>query len=477
MSIFPKNFLWGGAVAANQCEGAYQEDGKGLSVQDVLPRGIRGSRTKLPTEENLKLEAIDFYHRYPQDIKMFAEMGFKVFRTSIAWSRIFQKGDEEQPNEAGLEFYDRVFEECRKYGIEPLVTLSHYETPLYLAETYNGWTDRRMIGFYERYVRTVFKRYRGKVKYWLTFNEINSLLHAPFMSGGIANMQGLTEQDLYQAAHHELVASALATKIGHEMMPDAMIGCMILSMPTYPLTPSPDDVIAAMDAEHRNYFYGDVHVRGKYPGYMKRYFREHGIQIQFAPEDEEILKNTVDFVSFSYYMSVCATSDPEKQKKGLGNLLGGVPNPTLKASDWGWQIDPKGLRYVLNMFYDRYQKPLFIVENGLGAVDVLNEDENGNKTVEDDYRIQYLKDHLIQVGEAVQDGVEIMGYTSWGCIDVVSASTAELKKRYGYIYVDRNDDGTGTMERYKKKSFYWYQKVIESNGEVLYSEEDINLSE
>ena len=477
MSIFPKNFLWGGAVAANQCEGAYQEDGKGLSVQDVLPRGIRGSRTKLPTEENLKLEAIDFYHRYPQDIKMFAEMGFKVFRTSIAWSRIFPKGDEEQPNEAGLEFYDRVFEECRKYGIEPLVTLSHYETPLYLAETYNGWTDRRMIGFYERYVRTVFKRYRGKVKYWLTFNEINSLLHAPFMSGGIANMQGLTEQDLYQAAHHELVASALATKIGHEMMPDAMIGCMILSMPTYPLTPSPDDVIAAMDAEHRNYFYGDVHVRGKYPGYMKRYFREHGIQIQFAPEDEEILKNTVDFVSFSYYMSVCATSDPEKQKKGLGNLLGGVPNPTLKASDWGWQIDPKGLRYVLNMFYDRYQKPLFIVENGLGAVDVLNEDENGNKTVEYDYRIQYLKDHLIQVGEAVQDGVEIMGYTSWGCIDVVSASTAELKKRYGYIYVDRNDDGTGTMERYKKKSFYWYQKVIESNGEVLYSEEDINLSE
>lgn len=477
MSIFPKNFLWGGAVAANQCEGAYQEDGKGLSVQDVLPRGIRGSRTKLPTEENLKLEAIDFYHRYPQDIKMFAEMGFKVFRTSIAWSRIFPKGDEEQPNEAGLEFYDRVFEECRKYGIEPLVTLSHYETPLYLAETYNGWTDRRMIGFYERYVRTVFKRYRGKVKYWLTFNEINSLLHAPFMSGGIANMQGLTEQDLYQAAHHELVASALATKIGHEMMPDAMIGCMILSMPTYPLTPSPDDVIAAMDAEHRNYFYGDVHVRGKYPRYMKRYFREHGIQIQFAPEDEEILKNTVDFVSFSYYMSVCATSDPEKQKKGLGNLLGGVPNPTLKASDWGWQIDPKGLRYVLNMFYDRYQKPLFIVENGLGAVDVLNEDENGNKTVEDDYRIQYLKDHLIQVGEAVQDGVEIMGYTSWGCIDVVSASTAELKKRYGYIYVDRNDDGTGTMERYKKKSFYWYQKVIESNGEVLYSEEDINLSE
>lgn len=282
----------------------------------------------------------------------------------------------------GLEFYDRVFDECHKYGIEPLVTISHYETPLHLAEKYNGWTDRRMIGFYETYVRTIFERYKGKVKYWLTFNEINSILHAPFMSGGIsAPADTLTEQDLYQAAHHELVASALATKIAHEIMPDAKIGCMILSMPTYPLTPSPDDVIAVMEAEHKNYFFGDVHVRGRYPGYMKRYFREHGIEIEFAPGDEEILKNTADFLSFSYYMSCCASADETKQKRGNGNLLGGVPNPTLKASEWGWQIDPKGLRYVLNMFWDRYQKPLFIVENGLGAVDILTEDEHENKTV------------------------------------------------------------------------------------------------
>lgn len=391
-----------------------------------------------------------------------------MFRTSIAWSRIFPNGDEDRPNEAGLEFYDRVFDECHKYGIEPLVTISHYETPLHLAEKYNGWTDRRMIGFYETYVRTIFERYKGKVKYWLTFNEINSILHAPFMSGGIsAPADTLTEQDLYQAAHHELVASALATKIAHEIMPDAKIGCMILSMPTYPLTPSPDDVIAVMEAEHKNYFFGDVHVRGRYPGYMKRYFREHGIEIEFAPGDEEILKNTVDFVSFSYYMSCCASADETKQKRGNGNLLGGVPNPTLKASEWGWQIDPKGLRYVLNMFWDRYQKPLFIVENGLGAVDILTEDEHGNKTVEDDYRIQYLHDHLVQVGEAIRDGVDVMGYTSWGCIDLVSASTAELKKRYGYIYVDRNDDGSGTMERYRKKSFYRYKDVIASNGENL----------
>lgn len=468
MSRFPEGFLWGGAVAANQCEGAYNEDGKGLSIQDVMPNGIRGPRTESPTEDNMKLVGIDFYHRYKEDIKLFAEMGFKVFRTSIAWSRIFPHGDEQEPNEKGLQFYDDLFDECHKYGIEPLVTISHYETPLYLAEEYNGWANRKMIGFYEHYVRTIFARYKGKVKYWLTFNEINSVLHEPFMSGGINTpKEELSEQDLYQAVHHELVASALATKIAHEMMPEAMVGCMILSMPTYPLTPDPDDVIEVMESEHKNYFFGDVHVRGVYPGYMKRYFRERGIQIHFEPEDEEILKNTVDFVSFSYYMSVCATADPEKQIRGEGNLMGGVPNPTLKASEWGWQIDAKGLRYVLNMFYDRYQKPLFIVENGLGAVDVLVEDEQGNPTVEDGYRIEYLNDHLMQLSEAIKDGVEVMGYTTWGCIDLVSASTAELKKRYGFIYVDRNDDGTGTLERYKKKSFYWYKKVIATNGESL----------
>ena len=468
MGAFPKDFLWGGAVAANQLEGAYNEDGKGLSIQDVMPHGIRGARTEKPTEDNMKLVGIDFYHRYKEDIKLFAEMGFKVFRTSIAWSRIFPMGDETEPNEKGLQFYDDLFDECHKYGIEPLVTISHYETPLHLAEEYDGWVNRKMIEFYERYVRAIFDRYKDKVKYWLTFNEINSILHAPFMSGGINTpADQLSEQDLYQAIHHELVASALATKIGHEMMPGAKIGCMVLSMPTYPLTPSPDDVIQAMEDDHKNLAFADIHVRGKYPGYMKRYMREHGIEIHFEPGDEEILKNTVDFVSFSYYMSCCATADPEKQERGTGNLMGGVPNPTLNASEWGWQIDPKGLRYVLNQFYDRYQIPLFIVENGLGAVDQLVTDELGNKTVNDDYRIDYLREHLLQVEEAIKDGVEVMGYTTWGCIDVVSASTAELKKRYGFIYVDRNDDGTGTLNRYKKKSFDWYKEVIKTNGESL----------
>lgn len=467
--MFPENFLWGGAVAANQCEGAYDEDGKGLSIQDVMPHGIKGARTAEPTEDNMKLVAVDFYHRYQEDIRLFAEMGFKVFRLSIAWSRIFPKGDEKEPNEKGLEFYDKVFDECRRYGIEPLVTISHYETPLYLAEHYNGWSNRALIGFYENYVRTVFTRYKDKVKYWLTFNEINSILDAPFMSGGINTpKEELSESDLYQAIHHELVASALATKIGHEINPDFQIGCMILSMPVYPLSPNPSDVIRTMEENHKNTMFTDIHVRGEYPGYMKRYLRERGIRVEFAPEDAEILKNTVDFISFSYYVSVCATADAEKNIRGEGNLLGGVPNPYLKASDWGWQIDSQGLRYICNELWDKYQKPLFVVENGLGAMDVLVTDEDGNKTVADDYRIEYMRDHLLQLEEAIEDGVAVMGYTSWGCIDLVSASTAELRKRYGFIYVDRNDDGSGTLERYRKKSFYWYKKVIASNGKSLH---------
>ena len=471
MNQFPKEFLWGGAVAANQCEGAYNEDGKGLSIQDVMPHGIKTPHTDLPTPDNMKLIGIDFYHRYPEDIKLLAQMGFKTFRTSIAWSRIFPQGDDLEPNEKGLAFYDRLFDECHKYGIEPLVTLSHYETPLHLAKKYDGWVNRELIAFYERYVRTVFARYKDKVKYWLTFNEINSVLHEPFMSGGIYTPKDqLSKQDLYKAIHHELVASALATKIGHEMMPNAKIGCMVLSMPTYPLTPNPDDVIAVMKADHMNYFFGDVHVRGAYPGYMKRYFKENHIELKMEKEDTEILKNTVDFVSFSYYMSVCETADMTKKIKGEGNLMGGIANPYLPASDWGWQIDPQGIRYVLNMFWDRWQKPLFIVENGLGAVDELVDDGQGSKTVHDAYRISYLKKHLIQVGEAIADGVDVMGYTTWGCIDVVSASTAELKKRYGFIYVDRHDDGSGTLARYKKDSFFWYKDIIASNGVKLETE-------
>ena len=465
---FPEGFLWGGATAANQFEGAYNEDGKGLSIQDIAPKGVMGPITEVPTEDNMKLIGIDFYHKYKEDIKLFAEMGFKTFRLSIAWSRIFPNGDDESPNEKGLEFYDKVFDELHKYGIEPLVTLSHYETPLNLSKKYNGWANRELIVFYEKYVRTVYTRYKDKVKYWLTFNEINSAIHAPYMSAGIwTDKSELSMQDLYQAMHHELVASALAVKVGHEINADFKIGCMILGIPVYPLTPHPDDLIETMRVERETLFFADVHARGKYPRYMNRLFKENNIEIKWHEEDAEILSNVVDFISFSYYMSSCATADEEKKKKGAGNIMTGVPNPYLKSSEWGWQIDPKGLRLILNQLYDRYEKPLFIVENGLGAVDKLITDENGNKTVNDDYRIKYLNDHLIQVAEAIEDGVELMGYTTWGCIDLVSASTAELKKRYGFIYVDRHDDGSGTLERYKKKSFDWYKEVIATNGKSL----------
>lgn len=454
---FPEGFLWGGATAANQIEGAYAEDGKGLSVQDVLPGGVVKPPSAGPTPDNLKLEAIDFYHRYQEDIALFAEMGFKVFRLSIAWSRIFPRGDEAEPNAAGLAFYDRVIDELLAHNIVPLVTLSHYELPLYLAQEYGGWTNRKLIGFYENFARTVFEHFRGRVQYWLTFNEINSILHFPILAG---IMSTTDKQDLYQAIHHELVASARVTKIAHEVDATNKIGCMILAMPRYPLTPNPDDVWAALDAAHDDFTFGDVHCRGTYPGYFLRKLREAGIELDITEQDRIDLRNTVDFVSFSYYMSVCESATDTT--RGPGNLIGGVPNPTLAASQWGWQIDPVGLRIILNEYWDRWQKPLFIVENGLGA-----RDELVDGTVADDYRISYMNDHLVQVGEALSDGVEVLGYTSWGCIDLVSMSTAEMSKRYGFIYVDRNDDGSGTLQRYRKKSFYWYKDVIASNGATL----------
>ena len=398
---------------------------------------------------------------------MFAEMGFKVLRISIAWSRIYPRGDETVPNEKGLAFYDRVFDECRRYGIEPLVTLSHYETPLYLAEHYNGWLNPELIVFFRRYAGTVFQRYHRKVKYWLTFNEINSILEAPFMNGGITTpKEKLSREELYQALHHELTASAWAVKMAHDLDPDLKVGCMALEVPFYPLTPDPADVTAAMEEEHKHALFTDVQVRGYYPGYAQRFFRENGIRLKITDEDREVLKNTVDFISFSYYMSACVSAESGR-KSSAGNVFGAVANPHLKASQWGWQIDPQGLRYVLNKLWDRYQKPLFIVENGLGAKDELIMKEDGSRTVEDDYRIDYMREHLLQAGEAVEDGVEVMGYTAWGCIDVVSFSTAQMSKRYGMIYVDRNDDGSGTMARFRKKSFYWYREVIRSNGECL----------
>lgn len=459
---FPDNFLWGGAIAANQVEGAYLTDGKGLSTSDLQPYGIFGDIIpRVSGDSYVKDVAIDFYHRYPQDIALFAEMGFKCLRISIAWTRIFPQGDEQQPNEAGLAFYDRLFDEMAKYNITPLVTLSHYEMPYGLVKNYGGWGNRKTIGFFEYYARTVFQRYQHKVKLWLTFNEINMSLHAPFTGVGLE--QESSKSEVYQAIHHQLVASAKAVAALHQIIPDGRIGNMLLGGLMYPLTCKPADVLETLQQNREWLFFGDVQVRGYYPSYMTRYFKQHDISIEITAEDKAALKETVDFISFSYYMSGCVTADEDLNRKARGNILSMVQNPHLASSEWGWQIDPEGLRIVLNELWDRYQKPLFIVENGLGAKD--KPDANGN--IEDDYRIEYLNDHLVQVSEAIADGVEVMGYTSWGPIDLVSASKAELSKRYGFIYVDRDDNGNGTLERRRKKSFYWYRDVIQSNGGKL----------
>ncbi len=466
---FKEDFLWGGATAANQCEGAYNEDGKGLSIQDVLPKGGVGPITDSPTADNLKLAGIDFYHRYKEDIALFAEMGLKAFRMSIAWTRIYPNGIEENPNEKGLEFYDSVINECLKYDIQPLITLSHYEIPLHLAREYDGFRSRKCISYFEKYARTVFERYHDRVKYWLTFNEINVTLMAPLMGAGVMTPKNqLSKQDLYQTAHHQLVASALVTKIAHEIDSDLKIGCMINSAAIYPMTCDPNDIIYTMEAQQEVDFFAFIHCKGEYPYYTKRLFEEYSVELSMTEEDIEILKNTVDFISFSYYNSKTVAAKAGKYELASGNLHRGLKNPYVTYSGYNYPIDPQGLRYVLNHFYALYNKPLFVSENGLGAIDELAVDEDGNKTVIDDYRIKFLNDHIYQVKLAIKDGVDVFGYTAWGIIDLVSAATAEMTKRYGMIYVDRNQEGKGTLERYKKKSFYWYKEVIESNGENLY---------
>lgn len=473
-----KDFLWGGATAANQCEGAYLEGGRGLANVDVIPHGserrsvMLGVRKMDSLEEGFyypALEGIDFYHHFREDIAMFAEMGFKTFRMSIGWSRIFPKGDEEEPNEEGLAFYEEVFRECRKYGIEPLVTITHFDCPMHLIQKYGGWKNRLLIEFYKKLVTTLFTRYKGLVKYWITFNEINMILHLPFMGAGLQFEDGEDqEQAKYLSAHHELVASAWATKIAHEIDPENKVGCMMAAGNYYPYCCMPEDVWAALGKDRENMMFIDVQARGYYPEYAKKLFEKKQIQIEMTEEDEQILReNTVDYISFSYYSSRCITTQ-ENVGETIGNAFKGTKNPYLKSSQWGWQIDPLGLRITMNTLYDRYQKPLFIVENGLGARDELIPDGNGSFTVEDDYRIEYLKAHIEAFKAAVEeDGVELLGYTPWGCIDLVSASTGEMSKRYGFIYVDRADDGSGSLARYRKKSFGWYKKVIATNGEDL----------
>ena len=474
---FSKNFLWGGAVAAHQLEGAWDVDGRGPSVSDVMTGGSNKVARRItdgvvPGENYPNHKGIDFFHTYKDDVKLFAELGFKCFRTSISWSRIFPKGDETEPNEAGLQFYDDLFDELLKYNIEPVITLSHFEMPYYLTQEYGGWTNRKLVDFFVRYALCVMERYKNKVKYWMTFNEINNQTNTAVDIFGWTN-SGIRfskyenpKKALYQAAHNEMVAAAIVTKKGHEINPDFKIGCMIGFVPFYPYSCDPEDIMQAVESMHERYHFSDVMCRGHYGSYAYKEWEREGTAPVMEEGDSDILaQGTVDYIGFSYYMTNTVKAKVEKAGAPIvGGNAHSVPNPYVKVSDWGWAIDPVGLRYALNAFYERYEKPLFIVENGLGAYDKLEDD----KSCDDSYRIDYLRAHIEQMKKAVEyDGVDLMGYTPWGCIDVVSFTTGELAKRYGFIYVDLNDDGSGSGERYHKKSFDWYKNVIATNGEEL----------
>lgn len=493
MKKFPEHFLWGGATAANQLEGAYNEDGKGLNTADMVkfvPREIsHGTNTETVTYQQAleilsgqhddeyypKRWGVDFYHHYKEDIALMAEMGFQCYRMSISWARIFPQGDEDIPNEAGLKFYDAVFDECLKYGIEPIVTLSHYETPLHLALKYNGWSNRKLIDFFCHYAKTVMTRYKHKVKYWIPFNEINMSLHLPYTGGAVFIEKSKHPlQTVFQTLHHQFVANAKVIQLAKQINPEFQLGSMLGISLYYPQTNKPEDILAAQYANRINYFFLDILSKGYYSEHAWHYFEKNKITIQMEKDDMDVIKNyTVDFNSFSYYYSLCtcATSKPQN------SLVAFVPeankidefhprrvrNENLEVTDWGFQIDAIGLRIAINEIWDRYHKPILISENGLGTYDILTED----KKVHDDYRIRYLSEHIKQMKICIDEGVEMIGYTSWGCIDIVSAGTSERQKRYGYIYVDCDDYGHGTMNRYKKDSFYWYQKVIASHGEDL----------
>lgn len=479
MEKLPNDFLWGGALAAHQFEGGWDQGGKGPSVVDVMTAGAHGvARQITATIEKDKFypnhEAIDFYSKYKEDVALFAEMGLTCLRTSIAWSRIFPKGDEKEPNEEGLQFYDNLFDELLKNGIEPVITLSHFEMPLHLAREYGGFRSRKVVDHFVKFAEVCFTRYQNKVKYWMTFNEINNKMdvHNPLFlwtNSGVVIEDGENAREvMYQAGHHELIASALAVAKGKAINPEFLIGAMVSHVPVYPYSSNPADVMLAEEEMRQRYFFPDVHVRGYYPNYVLKEFDREGYNIHMEPGDEEILKNgKVDYLGFSYYMSTTVKSDVQNENPGNvvnGGLPNGVENPYISSSDWGWSIDPTGLRYTLNRLYDRYQIPLFIVENGFGAIDTVEEDGG----IRDTQRIEYLKSHIEALKKAVlYDGVDLMGYTPWGIIDIVSFTTGEMKKRYGMIYVDRDNEGNGTMKRLKKDSFDWYKTVIRTNGDQL----------
>lgn len=497
-SIFPSNFLWGGATAANQIEGAWNKDGRGPATSDYArlitndANRIEGTFEEHVPHNAASLEmikemddnpedwalpkrwGIDFYHTYKSDIKLMADMGFKVFRMSISWSRIFPNGDDHEPNEKGLKFYDKVFGELKKYGIEPMVTICHFDIPMHLAEKHKGFLSRHTVNSFVNYAETLFRRYKGKVKYWITFNEINNVLSNPYTSAGLifsgANYPNDCNpylghwQEKFQAVHNQFVASALAVKKLHEIDPDAKIGNMLCRLENYAESSKPEDNLQLLFEDYFNWFFTDVQVKGEYPYYMKRFFKDNNINIEMQQDDLKILKKgVVDYITISYYMSYVMRYKGKIVAEPTGRLVSDIKNPYLPISEWGWPIDPIGLRITLNKIYDRYHLPIFISENGLGAVDKLTKDGKVN----DDYRIDYLHKHVFQLGQAIKDGVALFGYAWWGPIDLVSSGTSQMSKRYGMIYVNQDDYGAGDKKRFLKKSYYYYKKLIASNGKDL----------
>lgn len=479
-----KNFLWGGAIAANQVEGAWNLDNKGMSVADVATykpnvdvkdykahntvtsEMIQQAKEDSEIQWYPKRRGIDFYHRYKEDIQLFAEMGFKALRISIAWTRIFPNGEELEPNSSGIEYYKNIFKELKKHDIEPIVTLSHYEMPLALSEKYNGWVDRKLIDLFVNYAEVCFTAFGKYVKYWLSFNEIDSVGRHPFTTAGIVEdkcKEYSLEEAIYQALHHQYVAAAIATKRCHQLIPESKMGCMLTKLTTYPNTCKPEDVLLSLQSNLDNYAHADIQSFGEYPPLYKQRLQNKGIEIKKGKEDDQLLKeNTADYLAFSYYMSRTESSDPTLEQTS-GNTIMGVKNPYLPSTEWGWQIDPVGLKISLLELQDRYNIPLIIVENGMGAKDEVTSDGK----IHDNYRINYMKQHIKEIMDAVEAGVDLFGYTSWAPIDLISVSTSQMSKRYGYIYVDQDDLGNGTLKRLKKDSFYWYKQVIESNGQKL----------
>lgn len=478
-------FLWGGAIAAHQAEGAWNIDGKGVSIADILTAG--DAKTQRRITDGVQVgnnypnhHGIDFYHTYAKDLELMAELGSNAFRTSIAWTRIFPNGDDAEPNEAGLKYYDEMFDKMHELGIEPVITLNHFEMPYHLVKEYGGWTNRKLIDLFVHYAEVVFKRYHNKVTYWMTHNEISNQAalnlgpHAQFFvwtnSGFVFNGNETSNEKIakmVQAAHYELVASAKVVALGHKINPDFKIGGMVNVAPFYPASPAPKDMLAFQKARQSRDWFSDVHINGEYPVEIERLYQKFGFQPDITEQDRLDLKaGVIDYLAVSYYSSttVKAIENPDNFKNAYTSYQV-TDNPYIKTNDWGWGLDPDGLRYSLNELSEMYpHTPIMIVENGLGAYDKLNDDGS----IHDPYRIDYLKQHIYAMEEAiVEDGVEVIGYLSWGPIDIVSAGTGEMKKRYGFVYVDLDDFGEGSGQRFKKDSFKWYQQVIASKGSDL----------